>query len=247
MSRIATVTETVELIPTGYTGQSGLTANSSNPYTNGQNSSSNTSTYARIQASSTNTQGYIYYTFTVPTIPSGATITSVTAKFRARFSNSSGVTGNAQLYRTTTAVGSATSVSGTQSTVYNIASASGWTTSNISNLRLRVNTTRTSNNRYMYFYGADVTITYTVDETFYSVTASCDSGGTVAPTSGEGVEGSNYTLAITPNETGVRPYKVLDNGVDVTSQLVESSPEPSSYTVVKASGASYGFNQSGSS
>ena len=125
MSRIDTVSHTIELVPTGYTGASGLTANSSNPYTYGQNSSSNTSTYARIQGSSNNSQGYIYYTFTIPSIPSDATITSVTAKFRARFSNSSGVSGSAQLYRTTTAVGSATSVSGTTSNVYNIASASG--------------------------------------------------------------------------------------------------------------------------
>ena len=242
MSRIETVSHTIELVPTGYTGQSGLTANSNNPYTNGQNSSSNTSTYARIQGSSNNSQGYIYYTFTIPSIPSSATITSVTAKFRARFSNGSGVSGNAQLYRTTTAVGSATSVSGTTSNVYNIASASGWTASNITNLRLRVNTTRTSNNRYMYFYGADVTIVYTVNETIYEITASADSSGTVTPTSGEATAGSNYTLALSG-----APYKVLDNNVDVTSQVVEATSEASSYTVTKPSGASYGFNQSGSS
>jgi hypothetical protein len=126
MSKIVTNTYTIDdLHPTGYTGATSLSSSSSYPYTNGQNPTSNTSTYAQIQASSTNTTGYIYYTFTIPTIPSGATITSVTAAFRARFSNSSGVTGSAQLYRNTTAVGRATSISGTTSTVYNIASASG--------------------------------------------------------------------------------------------------------------------------
>ena len=123
MSKIVQKTYTIDdLHPTGYTGATNLTSSSSYPYSNGQNSTSNTSTYAQIQASSTNTDGYIYYTFTIPTIPADATINSVTAAFRARFSNSSGVTGSAQLYTSTTAMGSSTSISGTTSTVYNISS-----------------------------------------------------------------------------------------------------------------------------
>ena len=123
MSKVVTKTYTIsDLHPTGYTGATNLSSSSSYPYSNGYNSTSNTSTYAQIQASSTNTNGYIYYTFTIPTIPNDATITSVTAAYRARFSNSSGVTGSAQLYASTTAKGSATSITSgsTTSTVYNI-------------------------------------------------------------------------------------------------------------------------------
>jgi hypothetical protein len=57
---------------------------------------------------------------------------------------------------------------------------------------------------------------------------------------GEVDVGGTYTLKFTPETSGLRPYRVLDNNVDVTSQLVESGSY-SSYTVETNSGASYGF------
>ena len=248
MSRVVTETYTTNVLnPTGYTGATSLSANTQYPYTNGQNSTSNTSSYARINPSSTNTDGYIYYTFTIPTIPDNATITSIAASFRARFSNGSGVTGSGQLYANTTAKGSATSVSGTTSTIYNISSTGSWSVSEVRNLRLRVNARKTNSSRYLYFYGADVTISYSINKTLYEITvSSVDSGGTVSPMSGEVEEGEDYVLTFAPNTPGLRPYKVLDNNVDVTNQLVASGGV-SSYTVTTASGASYGFTQSGDS
>ena len=100
----------------------------------------------------------------------------------------------------------------------------------------------------MYFYGAYVTITYTVDETVYEITVtSTDGHCTVVPMSGDADQGSTYALTFTHEDVGTRPYQVLDNNVNVTSQLVEGGGQASSYTVTKASGASYGFNQSGDS
>ena len=257
MSKVIAKTHTItDLNPTGYTGNSGLSTNSAN-FQYGQNSTTNTSTSsrARFYPSSTNTAGYLYYTFTIPTIPSDATITSVTAAFRANLSNTSGISGNGQLYANTTAKGSATSVSSSSSTVYNITNTGTWTVSEISNLRLRISATRTSSGgggggstRYLYFYGADITITYTVDETVYEINVtSTDGHGTVSPISGEADAGSDYALTFTHETAGTKPYQVLDNNVDVTSQLVEVSGQASSYTVTTASGASYGFNQSGDS
>lgn len=113
-------------------------------------------------------------------------------------------------------------------------------------MRLRLTGKRASSNYSgaIYLYGATITVNYSYTVTTYDVTASVtDAGGTVSPTSGEVIAGESYTIGLTPNSAGVRPFKVLDNNVDVTSQLVESSGQASSYTVAKASGASYGFNE----
>ena len=112
---------------------------------------------------------------------------------------------------------------------------------------MRINTSRTSNNRRIYFYGADITITYTVDETVYEINVTAGSGGTVSPVSGEADAGSNYIINFVHEVEDTKPYQVLDNNVDVTNQLVKASGQASSYTVSTASGASYGFSQSGNS
>lgn len=53
------------------------------------------------------------------------------------------------------------------------------------------------------------------------------------------VEGTNQTITITPTESQVT--LILDNGTDVSSQLVSHSNGTPSYTVNSVSGASYGF------
>ena len=241
-----TITGSLTFIPNGYTGASNMSVSNA---TRAYYGSDHTDQYATVTASSTS-QGYVYFTLdtsTVSSLPSNATITSITAKFRARLSNTSRISSAAgQLYNNTTAMGSSTSIATTTVTEFTISNTGSWTRSNLTNMRLRLTGKRASSNYSgaIYLYGATITVNYSYTVTTYDVTASVtDAGGTVSPTSGEVIAGESYTIGLTPNSAGVRPFKVLDNNVDVTSQLVESSGQASSYTVAKASGASYGFNE----
>ena len=110
MSRPININETLTFSPTGTTGSTNISTSTSYPLSNGYNSISNTSNYARLQlsASNTSTDCYIYYTFNVSGIPENATITSVACT--ARIYRNSRVTQNTagiQLYSNTTAKGSA--------------------------------------------------------------------------------------------------------------------------------------------
>ncbi len=115
-----TITGSLTLIPNGYTGASNMTVSSA---TNAYYDSSHTDNYATINVSST-TQGYVYFTLDtsqLSTLPSNTTITSVTAKFRSRLSNTSRVSSAAgQLYNNTTAMGSSTSIATTTTTEFTI-------------------------------------------------------------------------------------------------------------------------------
>jgi len=77
MARQVNITDSVTVNPSGYTGLTGLTTTTNYPVTNGYDNTTST-TYARF-TTTYNSAGYCYYTFTVNGIPSGATITSVTA------------------------------------------------------------------------------------------------------------------------------------------------------------------------
>lgn len=218
---MGTITRTgsVTLEPIGYEDATQLTANTSYPYTNGYHDTTNTSRYAVIQANANNRDGYIYYTFDTSDIPSDATITSITAKARGRFSNSSGVTGSFQLYADTTAKGSATTISGTTSTIYDLTEGSSWTLSEAQNIRLRINTRRTSNSRNIRFYGAEITIEYSWQETTWDINSSVNQDAVVVPASASVEEGDVFELQIIPNDHTTAPTLVTDNDVDVTSLI----------------------------
>lgn len=225
MSQIVERTETVVLNPTGNTGTSGLSTTTNYPASNGYTNTSST-TYARFTPSSTSSNGYTYYTFTVPNIPTGATITGVTCVAKIRVSNTSYVTNTGiQLYTGTTAKGSSAAFSSTSSSnTVTINGGSNWTLSEISNIRLRFQGRKGSsnNNGYIYFYGANLTIQYTYNETVYDITSilstdlvdSIDPGGLVNVSSGE-----NYNLKIYTDSSLGDDIIVEDNGIDVTNQV----------------------------
>lgn len=220
MSRTTNTPYSIVLNPTGYAGNSGLTAVSGYGYENGQNAASNTSNHARLRPSSANTTGYVYYTFTLPDIPSTASNITVSAVARGRLGNGSYISGTIQLYSNTTAIGNATSITGTTVTTFNI-SNTDFTRSQLTNLRLRVNatTTRTGSNYHVRFYGADVTINYTVQETEYEITASVNQYATLSPTDEFVKSGDSFTLIITPTDGSSAPTSVTDNNIDVTNSL----------------------------
>lgn len=212
---MATITKTVTLIPSGNTGMTNMSTSSSYPATRGYNDTSNTQ-FARFSVTQ-NAEGSIYYTFNASSIPAGATITNVTAKAKV-YINSRVSNAGCQLYSGTTAKGTRTTFTNTQSTVVTLSPGSGWTRSDLNDLRIRLTGTgaNSTSSKYYYFAGAEVEVTYTV--TAYDVTASGD--GTLEPASAELESGESYTLKISGLSS--KPT-VTDNNVDVTSQVTEST------------------------
>ena len=250
MSRIINVSETLELNPTGYTGLSNLTTTTSYPVSNGYHGSDNT-TYARFTLSSGST-GYLYYTFDTSGIPSGATINSIACSVRARVSSTSRVTStSAQLYSGTTAKGSSKTFASTSTTnTFNLTCGT-WTLEELSDLRLRIGGTGSSSSggssRYIYFHGATVTISYSLEGTAYTVTATSNvSGVTVDPASQELLLGSAASVRI--DASSLDGLSITDNGTDVLSSLTQHEVETGgtetavlgTYTLVSG-----GFNGSG--
>ena len=166
MSRVIQQSDTLVFNPTGNTGANNMSVNNAtNAY-----ASASSSSYASITCSSTSA-GYIYFTFNVSGIPSGATISSVSCAIRA-YINSRVSNAAAQLYYNTTARGTSTSITATSATNYSISGGS-WTVAELSNIRLRISGRRSSNNNtgYIYLYGADLSITYTYEDIAYEVTS----------------------------------------------------------------------------
>ena len=234
MSRIINYTTAVTFNPTGTTGSSNISTSTSYPLSNGYHGTSNTSSYARLQLSANNTSTtcYIYYTFNVNGIPSDATINSVSCT--ARIYRNNRVTQNTsaiRLYNGTTAKGSATTGFTTTASNIQIASTGSWTVSELSNIRLRISGARssTNNSSYIYFYGADLTVNYTVNGVEYEVTATSEyDGASVSPSSQFILQGEDATVRI---DTDTLDNMVLeDNNIDVTDSLQYVSPQAGTLT-----------------
>jgi len=213
-----TVTDSITLVPSGYTGESNLTADTTNGATNGYTNAEST-TYARWTLSQASA-AYVYYKFDTSAIPSNATITSITARGKARVNNTSRFSATGmQLYSGTTAKGSSTTFAVTTASTQNLSpgEASTWTRADLNDLRIRVSGTGSgSSTKRFDFYGADVTIGYSYTLTTYDVTISNSSSATVTvdnatPQAGE-------TVVVTADT--LNNITVTDNNTDVTNQFV---------------------------
>lgn len=109
---------------------------------------------------------WIYWPFDLSDIPNDATIDAVSCSVNADRDNahiSIVAKGEAQLYTGTKAKGSATNINSNSGT-FSI-SCGTWTRSELQNCRLRLYAKRGSSNisssQRIFFYGADVTVTYT--------------------------------------------------------------------------------------
>lgn len=235
MSHAITITDSVVVNPSGYTGASNMTAGTGNYVpANAYNSISNTSSYARWQlsASNTSTNCYVYYTFPTPSVPSGATITSVQCTARV-YRNSRVGTSSIQLYANTTAKGSATSFTSTSATNVAISNTGSWSVSELSNIRLRLLGVRSSTNQtsYLYIYGANVTVNYSISGTEYEVTTSLTTNVdlTIDPSGLTNVfQGESYSVRLDGSD--ISNLTVTDNNVNVTSSLVRHTWTSSSGT-----------------
>lgn len=221
MSRQVTVNETKSSNLTSY--DSGYSAYSVSNLDNALAGSDNTS-YAQINLTrNANAVTQIYYNFSLPTIPSGATNISVscTCKCSINNTNSSRVaTRQAQLYSGTTAMGTAYTVANS-TTAFSI-SAGTWTAANLnSGVKLRLyavrGTSSTTSSYYFRLYGATLTVTYSISTTAYTITASSSASGvTIEPASQEIYAGESGKVTLNTNSN----ITVTDNNADVTSQLV---------------------------
>lgn len=137
--------------------------NETNPVGKGANNT----TYAQISLKTgTRENTWVYWPFDLSAIPSNATIDSVSCSAKATVSTTNSAyikSRTIQLYSGTTMKGSATYLTDSD-TAHNL-DCGTWTRAELQDCRLRMDARRgssgTSTHRYLYFYGADLTVTYT--------------------------------------------------------------------------------------
>lgn len=183
------------------------------------------STYAQVYLTTgANAETYFYYAFDLSDIPQNAQITSVacSAKGYISYTSASYITARQmQLYSGTTAKGQATNLTTTASTV--TMTAGTWTRQELNDCRIRLyakrGTSGATTNRYIRFYGAEITVNYTYQDETYTITTSVQGDGTISPSGETTVQGgATFTATITPDENST----LIDTTMDGNSimQLV---------------------------
>ena len=252
MSRPINISETLTFAPTSNVSTTNMTASSSYPAANGYTDASST-TYTRFSVTR-NQVGSTYYVFTVTGIPSGATISSVSCVARIYVNSTTNVSSTQiQLYSGTTAKGTSKTFASTTDTNTVTLDGGSWTVAELENARLYFKGTGGGNNnssRYIYFYGATLSVTYSLQGTEYEITSTLatDAVSLIDPAGQTYVAaGNDYELNIYIDS--VDNIVVEDNGTDITSSLVrhnrvssgDASAVLGTYTLVSGS-----FNGSGS-
>lgn len=219
MSKTVTVQHTVELVPSSYNSSSTLTTSNNYPPSNGLSGHEST-TYAAFTTSTTSR--YARYDFDVSSIPSDATIVSVSCTAKCRTSSTSRVTAIVQLYSENTAKGSSSSFVSTSTSNTETLDTGTWTRSELSGMNLRITGSHTQNSsRTLYFYGATLTVQYSITEIAHTITSlnNSESVERIDPSGLTDVtEGDNWTVSLFSDDVSI--VKVYDNDLDVTSSLV---------------------------
>lgn len=172
----------LEVYPADYEA-SGMNSTSNLSACIGKSADAGTST-SNVYSSGQSTTGIADYSFDLSSIPSNATITSVSCRVKAHEENASRSTCKLQLYSGSTAKGSATTVNGTSNTIYTLTTGS-WTRAELDSLTLRMS---------VGYYGgliagATLTIVYEIDSASYEVTLTGDA--TTWSISGNGIYKKN--------------------------------------------------------
>ena len=161
---------TVTLYPSSYDTENYSWRTSSN-ISRGYTSSSST-TYARFGIPTYGGEAYIYYKFDTSSIPDGATIVSVscTAKAAANGNSTTTPVKQIQMATGTTLKGTATSISSTATE--RTLDVGSWTLAELRDIRIRPYAktgSSTASNYNLDFYGATLTIEYTLPGPSYTV------------------------------------------------------------------------------
>lgn len=216
---------TIRLVPSTYylSSSSYLSvSNASNMYNNTDNA-----TYATVKNSRSSTTSYYIYLrgFNFDDIPSAAVVSSFTVKLKA---NESGASTSSSykpyLANGTTAINGSCSALSTTVSVHEFTGISAdWETIKGygDNLGICINCRRASKNTtsYVYIYGAEIEVTYTVPDP-RTITTSINGDGTIYPSgSNTYYDGDEIELTITPTNKNDAVTATRD-GIDITNQLV---------------------------
>ena len=200
-------------------------------------------TYATVTNSRASTTSYYIYVrgFDFSQVPSEAIVSGFTVRLKARESGVSTSTSYKPYLAndTTTINGSCDVITTTASTHEFTGISADWETlkSYANNFGIRINCRRASRNTtsYMYIYGAEIEVTYTVP-VHHTVTINNSTSATVTASDTNPLEGTDVEI----RASTISGLTVTDNGVDVTSQFVQRSETAESYTVVNV--GDYGFD-----
>ena len=217
---------TMKLVPSTYYLSSSTYLSVSNA-ANMYNDTDNAAVYATVTNSQTGTTSYYIYLrgFNFDDIPANAVVSSFSINLRARetgISTSSSYSpklcnNTSQLTSTCTAISTTNTVN--TFTGYSL----DWEdlVNYGSNFGIRINCRRASRNTtgYMYIYGADIEVTYTVPNP-RTITTTLIGDGTISPSGATtSYDDEEFELTITPT-VSTAEVTVVKDSVDVTSQLV---------------------------
>ena len=216
------------LNPSAYVSYGATSGNASiQNQTNPVGKSSSNTTYATLTTSTTRSAtSYAFWKFDCSSIPSGATIESVSCVAKCYVNNTTRITSRSvQLYYgTNTAKGSSVSFNNNEST--QTLDCGTWTREELNDINIRVAGTRGTSTRSasIRFYGADLTVTYTIPQN-YTVTTTITNGVLVNPNVSEVVVGgSDLDFFFKGNEkTKFISMKVNDAAVTVTKVAGQNS------------------------
>lgn len=230
---------TLRLVPSTYYLSSTYlsVSNAANMYTD-----TDSGTYATVTNSRTGTTSYYIYLrgFNFDDVPANAIINSWRVLLKARESGVSTSSsyapklchGTSQITSTMTAISTTASVHEFTSVGADWEDIVGYGDT----FGIRINCRRSSRNTtgYMYIYGAEIEVTYTVP-VYHSVTITNSTSATVTASDSNPLEGTDVTI-MSDTISGIA---VTDNGTDVTSQFVHHSGTTGEYSITNR--GSYGF------
>ena len=230
MSRPINISDSLTFIPSSYenTGSYSFTqGTTANGYTNADSTTNNQLTLAKSNRSARQSQLYFNFDMSaLSSIPSGATINSVSSNVKYYVSSTTYVTAvSIRLYSGTTAKGTEITQRPTSATKYSITPGT-WTLSELQNARLYVSATHSASNQnaYLYFYGADVTVNYSLSGTEYevSITNNSETAQSSISTTQYVLQGGSQEISFY-NISSLDDVVITDNSNDIESQLVHST------------------------
>ena len=219
--RISTVNTSLTFNPTSVTSTGNLT----NP-NNGLNSTSNTS-YAQLKGGTRNTY-YAYYWFDCSNIPNAANIISVSCSIKA-YRSSSSANMYAQLRANETLKGSSTTITSTTSggTILNL-TCGDWTYDELLAINLQLTAASNAN---LYFYGANLTITYEYNEVYYIVTCTSNSQTVTSSISSQEILANSNIDINFYNVSNLYELSVTDNNYNISAFLEYVSGTTYKYSI----------------
>lgn len=219
---------TMRLIPSTYYRNNSSYVTVTNP--NNMYANTDSTTYASVQntRSSTSNTYYCYLRgFNFDDVPSNAVVSDFTIKIRAYESYmSTSSSYRMSLYHGTTSISNTTVTSSlsTVATTFTFPNGSlDWETlkgyGDDFGIRIPLRRSSTSYNSYVYVYGAEIEVTYTVPNP-RTLNVTLSGNGTVTPSGTSTVyDGDEVEVTITPTNISDEVH-VTHNGTDVTNQLV---------------------------